>query len=583
MLRFPTIPHRALVRAILLVAWIATAASCVDHRYDFNRTDRSVNLTGQTIAIPLGQTGPLTAEALFGEKVSEYLAPQSDGSYALQYTAKPVNISLDELRKIDGAAPFSRFCDLPLNYDFSLFAKPGNPAFDAQGEADLSGSLPRKIQFESVSRSISTVVPNIPKEICGLKSITLSKNSRIELALSIPDCLLAGGTVTPDLRLDLSSIFESDDFPDGVIKINTPLDSKNGYTANITIPLQRFALKPNSFNAADHSLNVNAAFKFDGSCTISQPRTDRPRYDKSPKENQLHVTIIMRDIAIQEVEGSFDYSRTSQVTFTLGDFSSRLSETFNGDVTFDFDDPAILLDIESNITIPISAKLDLSARQNRVTYAQVKGIPVELPLAQPGSSASKRLRMSKNPAQVPGEEAIRADFSQLLSRIPDDMLISAQVATMSNKTAVLRLGETYRISLTPQVIIPLNLGPATRIALRDTLDMPEKLGELLNGNTFQVVGSISNGFPLDLSISLVMIDADGTPLTDTVSQVLAAGSTSDVALTLAKLPGADTGRLTSAVLSFEVNGTAERRSIRTDDTIEARLSLLVPGGFHYTF
>ena len=88
MLRFPTIPHRALVRAILLVAWIATAASCVDHRYDFNRTDRSVNLTGQTIAIPLGQTGPLTAEALFGEKVSEYLAPQSDGSYALQYTAK---------------------------------------------------------------------------------------------------------------------------------------------------------------------------------------------------------------------------------------------------------------------------------------------------------------------------------------------------------------------------------------------------------------------------------------------------------------------------------------------------------------
>jgi len=575
--------HPAIGWAFLLVAWIATSVSCVDHKYDFDRTDRSVNLTGQTIAIPLGQTGPLTAEALFGEKVSEYLAPQSDGSYALQYTANPVNISLDELKKIDGAAPFARFCDLPLNYDFSLFSKPANPAFDAQGQADLTGYLPKKIQFESVSRSISTVVPNIPKEICGLKSITLTKNSRIELTLSIPNCLLVDGTITPDLRLDLSSIFESSDFPDGVIKINTPLDSKNGYSVNVTIPVQRFALKPDSFNAADHSLNVNAAFKFDGNCTISQPRTDRTRYEKAPKDIQLAVTIIMRDIAIQEVEGSFDYSRTSQVSFTLGDFSSRLSEKFNGDVTFDFDDPTILLDIVSNITIPISAKLDLSARQNRVTYAQVKNIPIELPLAQPGASASKRIRMSKNPGQNPGEEAIRADFSQLLSRIPDDMLISAQVATMSNKTAVLRLGETYRLSLTPQVIIPLNLGPSTRIALRDTLEMPEKLGELLNENTFQLVGNISNRFPLELSVSLVMVDADGMPLTETVSQVLGAGTTNDVTLTLAKLPGADTGRLTSAVLSFEVKGTAEKRPIRTDDTIEANLSLLVPGGFHYTF
>ena len=574
---------RTLGKAFLLVVGIGTAVSCVDHAYDFDRTDHSVTLVGETIAIPLGETGPLTVEKLLGDRLEDYLVAQSDGTLCIQYKGKPVSFVFDELKNIDGAAPFARFCDMPISYDFSLFTKPEKPAYDAQGEADLSGSVPAKVQLKSVSRSISTSIPNLPKQLYDLKAITLSKKSRVELTLTIPNCPFISGTVTPDLNFDLGTFFESEDFPGGVIKFDTPLDSKNGYTVTQSFPLNKFALTPGCFNPTDHTLNVDATIKFNGSCTISKPRTNKDRFEKAPKEIILQVTATMREIACQEIEGAFDYSRKSQVTFPLGDLAAGLSDKLTGDVFLEFADPTILLDIESNITIPISAKMELVARQNRVKYAEVKNIPVVFPLATPGSFASKRLRMAKNPVQLPDEEPIAVDFTQLLSRIPDDMLITADAATQKDKTAVLRIGENYKVTVSPQVLIPLDLGPDTKVAVRDTVAMPAKLGDLLRENSFRVVGDISNGFPLELAFSLVMTDASGAALSETVQQVIPAGGTSDLALTLAKLPGTDPGKITSAVLSFEVHGIPESRPVKADDTVQARLHLEIPGGYHLTF
>ena len=380
-------------RALLLIAFAGIAWACTDHDYDFDRTDREVTLLGEDLFIPLGQTGPLTVESLLGDKMADFLVPLEDGTCAIQYKGKAVSFVFDELKNIDGAAPFQRFVDFPISYDFALFNKPGNPSFNAQGEADLSDSIPGEIQLQNLSRNLDVSITGLPAQLASLKAITLTQKSRIEITVSIPDCLLTGGTVTPDLTFDMGSFFESDDFPEGLIKIGTPLTSANGYSATTTIPLHKFALDPDSFNPADHSLSVNASLKFSGTCAVSKPRTNRDRHAAAPENAKLHVTVIMRDIACKEIEGKFDYARRSQVTFQLGDLAAGLTDRLSGDIHFDFEDPTILLDIESNITIPISASLELAARQKKVKYAEVKDIPVAFPLAEPGASASKRFRM----------------------------------------------------------------------------------------------------------------------------------------------------------------------------------------------
>lgn len=569
-----------LIRISLSLAVSLIVGACTDHSYDFERTHPDVTLIGKDITLPLGNTGPLTIESVLGEKMADYFVSLEDGTCAIQYKANPVNFVFDELKNIDGAAPFQRFCDFPISYDFPLLTKPENIPFDPQGEADLTPYLPGKIDVPSMSKSLSVSVTGLPAQLASLKSITLTPKSRVEITVSIPDCPLSSGTITPDLSFDMGNFMESEDFPGGIIKITDPLTSGNAYSATTSIQLHRFALDPKSFNPADHSLNVNASLKFSGSCSVAQAKTNRDRYAKAPKEIKLHVTVIMREIACKEIEGAFSYSRRHQVTFPMGEFAAGMTEKLSNDTRFDFLDPTILLDIESNITIPISAQLELAARQNKSTYAEVKGIPILFPVADPGAYASKRYRMSKNPAQVSGEEPVALDFTSLLSRIPDDMIITANASTLSDRTAVLRIGENYRVSVSPQIIIPLSFGPETKVAIQDKVALPEQLGSLFQKNSLRIIGEIENGFPLQLAFSLVMVDEEGTPLTEMARQTLAAGATSDIELTLATLPGVDPTKLTSAILSFEADGIPESRPVKTDDTIQARLYAVIPDGYH---
>ena len=569
-----------LIRTSLSLAVSVLIGACTDHSYDFERTNRDITLIGKDIILPLGNTGPLTIESVLGEKMADYFVSLEDGTCAIQYKGNPVNFVFDELKNIDGAAPFQRFCDFPINYDFPLLTKPENVPFDTQGEVDLTPYIPSKIDVPSMSKSLGVSVTGLPAQLASLKSITLTPKSRVEITVSIPDCPLTGGTITPDLSFDMGNFMESEDFPGGIIKITAPLTSGNAYSATTSIQLHRFALDPKSFNPADHSLNVNASLKFSGICSVTQARTNRDRYTKAPKDIKLHVTVIMREIACKEIEGSFSYSRRHQVTFPMGDFAAGMTEKLSDDTRFSFSDPTILLDIESNITIPISAQLELAARQKKSTYAEVKGIPMLFPVANPGASASKRYRMSKNPAHISGEEPIALDFTSLLTRIPDDLIITANASTLSDRTAVLRIGENYRVSVSPQIIIPLSFGPDTKIALQDKVPLPEQLGSMLQKNSLRIMGEIENGFPLQLAFSLVMVDEAGVPLTETARQTLAAGATSNIELTLTTLPEVDPTKLTSAILSFEADGISEGRPVKTDDAIQASLYAVIPGGYH---
>ena len=63
---------------------------------------------------------------------------------------------------------------------------------------------------------------------------------------------------------------------------------------------------------------------------------------------------------------------------------------------------------------------------------------------------------------------------------------------------------------------------------------------------------------------------------------LLSDSTCDLSLTLVKKTGADPAKLSSAILTFEVNGIPQGRPVKIDDAIRASLRILIPGGYHTT-
>ena len=55
-----------LIAFTLFISVTVLTASCVNHAYDFEKVDPDITLFGEDVAIPLGQSGPLTIEALLG-------------------------------------------------------------------------------------------------------------------------------------------------------------------------------------------------------------------------------------------------------------------------------------------------------------------------------------------------------------------------------------------------------------------------------------------------------------------------------------------------------------------------------------
>lgn len=574
------------LRIILVAALAAAVSACTDNTYDFDRVDHAITLGGEDLALPLAKTGQMTVADLVGDKFSEYIAVEEDGSYAIQYDSAPYSFTFDGLKDYDGTGPFRRYINYPISYGFNFFSKPvPAPAFDEHGEADLTGVLPGTISLGKRSKSASISVPRLPDELVSLASITLSDDSCFELTVSIPDCMFTEGTVIPDLRIDLSAWFESKDAVDGILHFDTPLEPANGYTATQSFNLHKVVFDPKNYDPQTHTLMLKAVMNFDGSCTLQGVKTDRSHYESAPATTQLLASVILRRINCQAVEGVYKYQLDDiQTSVNFKEMMDRLTAAVGDEaLSIDLSNPEILLDVATNITIPTKANINLSARKNNIRYASINNILVNFPFAAPGESINSRIRLAATPKHEEGVEEVIVDFSKLMSRIPDDILVDVDASTRTDLPAEVRLGVVYNIDMLPRLRVPLAFGPSTQITLRDTVALPEGMGTLLRDNTLIVTGQMTNTLPLQVDFDIVLIDPAGKALTEPVTQHIDAGGTSAIEIPLKKTAGDDIDRATGAILTFQVTGIRNTRAIKVDDYIEADLKLRIPGGYHLSF
>lgn len=570
---------------LLAAVLLAAAASCTDNIYDFDRLDHTITLGGEDLVFPLASTGQLTAADLLGDRFGEYLALEADGSYAIQYDAQPYAFVFDGLKDYDGTGPFRRYINYPINYGFSFFSKPAAPVFDENDEADLTGVLPGYLYLGKRSKSASLSVPRLPDELNSVESITLSDDSCFELTVSIPDCMFTEGAVIPDFTMDLSEWFESKDAVDGLLHFDTPLDPSNGYTATRSFNLHKVVFDPRNYDPQTHTLMLKAGMVFEGSCTLTGLKTNRSRYESAPATTQLLVSVIMRTVNCKAVEGTYNYKIDDiRTSVNVKEMMDHITEAFGDEkLTIELNNPEILLDVATNITIPTRAKINLTARKNNIRYAEISNILVNFPYAAPGESIERRIRLASTPKHEEGVDEVIVDFTKLMSRIPDDIQVAVNASTRTDIPAEVRIGEVYSIDMQPRLRIPLAFGSSTRMTLCDTIALPQGLGDLLRDNNVIFTGQMSNTLPLNLDFSIFLTDSAGKALTEPVTQHIAADGTSPIEIPLKKTAGDDIDQATHAVLTFQVSGVRAARAIRADDFIQADLQLRMPGGYHLSF
>ena len=567
-------------RLAVLCALVAAASSCVDHAYDFDRTDPSVTLGGDDLTLPLGSTDRFLVGDLVSKHFGNLFVLRDDGSYNAHYDADPVDFVFAGLKDYDGARPFRKYCNFPISTTFSLYNVPrSGVVFDERGEADLSGLLPAKIGLGTRSKGQAFSIPRMPDQLLGLESITLTETSQVKVTFSIPDCLLTDGTVTPTVQVDLSQFFQSRDSEDGIVTVSTELNKDNGYSSTLYIPLYKLVLDPEAYDEKTHTLTMEARIGFTGSVAVSNPKTTRARYQSAGQNNQLQLTVELLNLTCESIRGRYDYTITQLQTQVdlrslTGEILDRIGDK---NAVFDFDDPEIILDVESNISVPTYALVNLTARKGRNKIGEMKDIVVPFPIAPPGESITDKIRLAKTKH---GETDVVLDFTELIRLVPDEITVDINGYTYPDQTGEVRVGQVYQAYVTPRVNIPLSFGPAMQLTVRDTLDLPEDLGGLLLDNKLTLLGEMTNTLPLQLEFGVEMTDALGNRLLEPVSQTIAAGGTSSLSIPMNNIAGAKVEDLSKALLTFKVVGTDDNRLVRSSDYLQAALKLQVPGGYH---
>ena len=569
---------------LLLLA--ASVAGCADSAYDLDKLDTRGRFGSGEITLPLGSTDKITIGDLIddalGNSMNDLIKRNSNGTYSISYGSDPYDLSFTMPSKVDRTLGLSRYKGRYIDLEFNCLSKPSGVTYDANGVADLSKKIAASRKVATKAFRLPFTIPSMPEQLNGLSSALLTDDSAVKITLSVPNCLLTDGTITPDLKFDLHELFEVEGFPDGIITFNDlKLEKGNGFSASKVIKLTKIVVDPTKYNTTTRTLDINAHLNFTGNILFDNPKTTREQYAKAPSSNQLVVRVQLVNVLLQGIEGQFTYEVDSIRTRLK---MAKVAEKFGGDDSpVLFSSPELRLTYNGNFTVPAKAKATFIAQRNGVTTAQISNVPFDLPMATGSSTVKRVYRFSSGGGSSSGMVGVKANIPALFKPVPDIIYVYLDIATDNTKTGVLELGKTYQLQVSLSVTSPLAYGPGLRLSLDDTFSLPSVLGDILKENRLKLIGDITNTSPLKIDIDFVMADEAGQPVTRTASQTIASGGTTPVELEFIPLSETSLDKLSKGVISLKAAPASSGKAVKATDYIQADLKFQLPEGYRFSF
>ena len=417
---------------------------------------------------------------------------------------------------------------------------------------------------------------SLPKELIEITNIDIQETT-LKVSLSaenLPD-FGEGSAIEVDVNVGLPDIIVPNEIAlKGEIK-----DGK--FEQIITIEdLDLSGIDFSSEESLDMEVNIS------GGVYVSNPSIALG--DLSDKEVGLNLVASISDINVLKIEGKVDYAMDEiNESVSLTDLPDFLR---SDDVCLDIDNPRIVLDITTNMGIPIVGTLNLTPYKNGVI---VQDANMELDLSLPYSESSdkmitKTLWIAANNSGAPAEAMfIEAQLSNLIKAIPDSIVISISGGTDVTKSVIVETTADYVLDLKYNFEIPLAFGEDMKFVMSDVIDVTEAgIGNILKMGEIQLVGWVENALPLNFNISIQMLDADDNVLaTEPVSQSIAAckkdgsATQSPLNLKLAAANGTDMTKLAKLKVEFEITSkNVSGVPITADSYVQAKLGLNLPKG-----
>ena len=567
-----------------LLAVAVGAVSCVDENYDLSKLNTEITVGGDSLTVPVGETAKLTMKDLLGDNAVTFLKTAADGSYYISFgDQKDVSPSMPAINtslNLGGTAPS---VEIEL-LDLTAAAAAIN-ALPDQTEYDLSSMV--TIPPVAIDTNIQVAVSlDLPDAVKDLESVTFTNASKITVALSVEDCPLSDGELTPDIWVNISSVLSLVD--SYYIELSDlKLNKANNYQASKQYAVDSLIIKPGDFNANLHKLSIDRKAYVGGTATVTGAKTTKALINASNKL-KVKVAVTLSNLEINKVETKIDYNLSQEkVKLDLGDLTGAFGDKL--EVTMDLYNPSLKFDLTTNLGVPATVQATLVPWKDNAPNTQSQ-IQVNLDV-NPAPSAAQTSTMkyflaAHNEGRPADYTYVAADIASLIKMMPDSVLVTLNAATVPTQTAVLEPAATYSFNMNYEVGIPIQVGPDFRLALRDTIEIGEVGKYLALAEEAVITGAVENSLPLNLKLVVGFTDADNNAiaLAKAAEQTVAAGKLDGSATTTplevsVKFADKEAAKnVTKVVLSFEITSGGVARAVKETDYVMARVAAGLRGG-----
>lgn len=572
--------------------WGFLSVSCVQKEYEVNDLDLTVNVGGDSLALPLGATDTIYARTLLdnaGEGAEAFLKELEDGTLAIRqdggFGMEVPAVAAERLAlpNFEGES----VCDLTFG------ALPASePVASALAAAALTASVSGKSAGLTApvadALPVSTSLEDVPAEVKRLDYIALAQEAAMVFTFDVsalkshPDL-----AVTMDVLVDLPDyvrLAESVALEDGKLRVKATFE---GGRWTQSVPLDGFDFS--KFPIADGRMTITGEMTYAGTMDL---RTDDPSQLVAWDGQTISMDARYEVTHLSPVrfEGSFEPAIDPVVqTVTFGDIPDMLA---GEETVFDFAAPYLLLSIPTNIGIALQNELTVTPIAQGVPQTD-KAAKVRLTLpARPDArfDTTRYYLANERPAQLPeGFEFLAFDLAGLLHRIPEALQIEVATHADAASEMVYDFTAHYTAAVDYDFIVPMAFGEDLHLSLGDTLSaLPDIINEILSKNVLRLGGEVQNSLPMDLTLSVVALDDMGEEVPmETVPQLIKAGTpsgeavSSPLALTLGDRTGAvDTRPVRALALQFTMTTGQGNAGVPVKATswVRAVLKAEVPGG-----
>lgn len=219
-------------------------------------------------------------------------------------------------------------------------------------------------------------------------------------------------------------------------------------------------------------------------------------------------------IEIEKVSAIVDYqldpiNQTIDISGLLGELGEKL------EVIPDLHRFNVLLDLKTNLSLPVFAKVKLTPYKNGQP-GESHDESLELRTSVSSSDTTHTYFFISNSEE---DKPLNPDYQHLVIPIldyvkdmPDSIALSIEAGTKKNATFVIEPSADYVLKADYKLELPLELGADFKIEFTETIEAPDIVNQILAYGSIGLGGKVTNGLPIQLDLEFNLMDEQGNPI-----------------------------------------------------------------------